>query len=118
MAVPDVAPTGRFLGPFQFIHSNDTSSYAVGNASTGDSFFGNSSASPISGVIHAITVTTPNTSSTAAYTLTVDGTSSAIVVSGFVAGTFLLDIGFNRCFVFSNSSTAGHGVLSFLMANI
>lgn len=118
MAVPNVAGTGMFIGPFNYLHINDTSSHGVGGASsTADVWFGNTSTLPVGGVIEYISIITPNPSSTAALTLTVDGnTSSQPVITGFNTGTYTLGIGFTNSFVISNSSASGHAIVSFLMA--
>lgn len=117
MAFPNVAGTGRFLGPYQFIHMADTSSYAVGNASTGDTFMNNSSLSQVGGVIHGLAVTVPTVSATAAaFTLMVDGSASTITIGASTFGTVPLDIGFNRSFVISCSSGNTTGVLTYLMS--
>lgn len=116
----NIASTGRFIGPFSFIHSNDASSYAVGLSSTGDIWIGGSSLGPAQGVISHVTVNTPNTSSTAAYTIRVDGNSSTIGIAagpqvGITPGTYWLGIPFTTHFTFSNSSTSGDAILAFYM---
>ncbi len=112
-----MAPVGRYLGPFRYIHMADTSSYGVGNCSAVDQMAAGSSGSstvPLGGVIHALNVTVPTVSATAAaFTLTVDGNTSTISIGASTFGTVVLDIGFSKSFQISCSSATTSGVLTF-----
>lgn len=115
MAVPNIAATGRFQGPYQYIHLNDTSSHAVGGASsTADIWVGNTSTLTVGGVIGSLIMATANTAGSV--TFTIDGnTSSQPIFDATQKGAIPLNIGFSTGFVVSNSSTTGHAVVTYVL---
>lgn len=117
MAVPPIAGTGQFFGPYQYLHLTDTTSFWCGSSdpNAAGTIFGSSK--PISGIIHSLIITNPAASSATGNNISLqmesstgasalqNNSSAPLTFFAFTAGTYVLDIGFNTGFNIHAAST-------------